>query len=300
MRVLVTGATGQLGWALKQTQPTSVADEHVEVVFTSRGGGSGCYPLDLQDLSACSQAIEVIKPDWLINAAAYTAVDRAEQESDLAYAINAEAPGVMAQALERSGGRMLQVSTDFVFDGSQSVPYLPSSSPSPLGIYGSSKAAGEESVLQALGDDQAIVLRTSWVYGPVGKNFMLTMLRLHKERESISVVDDQVGCPTSSESLAIACWKLLDQKSSGIHHWSNGGKASWYDFAVAIGEISREHQCLLSPATVLPITTDQYPTLARRPRYSVLDTQLTCEELSITPTHWRVELEAVIRSLKNL
>lgn len=299
MRVLVTGATGQLGLALKQTQPFCLAHEDVEIVYASRTGSHGCYQLDLQDLDACSRAITEINPDWLINAAAYTAVDRAEQEPNLAYAINAEAPGVMARALKRTGGRMLQVSTDFVFDGSQHVPYLPSASRSPLSVYGASKANGEDSVIQQLGDERSIVLRTSWVYGAVGNNFMLTMLRLHRERDSISVVSDQIGSPTSSRSLAFCCWSFLDRQLSGTYHWSNAGEASWYDFAVAIGAIASENQCLISPAKILPISTEQYPTLAKRPRYSVLDTQATVNLLGITPISWQDELRATINLMTN-
>lgn len=199
MKVLLTGAAGQLGQALRQQVPAGV-----ELIATSRSGGDGLLALDLAEAEACRAAIRDHRPDWVLNAGAYTAVDKAESEQELAFAVNGGAPRAFAEALLETGGRLLQVSTDFVFNGQQGSPYRPEQARDPLGVYGSSKAAGEEAVEQLLGPaaggagaGRGAILRTSWVMGPVGKNFALTMLRLHRERQQIGVVEDQVGCPTS-------------------------------------------------------------------------------------------------------
>ena len=194
MKVLLTGREGQLGTALQASLP-----EGVILIATGRS------ELDLADHAACRQAVRDHRPDWVLNAGAYTAVDRAESEADRAMAINAGAPQAFAEALRDTGGRLLQVSTDFVFNGAQGSPYRPDQALDPLGVYGATKAAGETAALALPG---ARVLRTSWVYGPVGKNFCLTMLRLHAMKaaagDPLGVVADQVGCPTATHTLAAA------------------------------------------------------------------------------------------------
>jgi dTDP-4-dehydrorhamnose reductase len=209
MKILLTGAAGQLGQALRQQLPVGM-----ELIATSRtgnGGGAdgGLLPLDLADAMACRTAVLEHRPEWVLNAGAYTAVDRAESEPELALAVNAGAPRAFAEALLDTGGRLLQVSTDFVFNGQQGSPYRPEQARDPLGAYGRTKAAGEEAVEQVLGGSgRGVILRTSWVIGPVGKNFALTMLRLHRERgasgQALGVVEDQVGCTTSTATLAAA------------------------------------------------------------------------------------------------
>lgn len=284
MRVLVTGVTGQLGQALIGSAPSGI-----NVLAVGR------EQLDLADAVACAQLVQREQPDWLINAGAYTAVDQAEREPALAHAVNADAPAAFVAALQASGGRLLQVSTDFVFNGRQGCPYRPEHPVDPLGVYGASKAEGERHVLRGHG----LVLRTSWVYGPVGRNFLLTMLRLHREKPAISVVADQVGCPTSAAGLAAACWRLVELGGVGVPilHWSDAGAASWYDFAVAIGELGVEQGLLERAAVVQPITTADYPTPARRPSYSLLDCTVSRERLQLQPRHWRQALAEVLRKL---
>jgi dTDP-4-dehydrorhamnose reductase len=202
LRVLLTGVSGQLGQALLASCPVGI-----NLIPVSRA------ELDLADAKACHALVCDQRPDWVLNAGAYTAVDRAESEPELARAVNAGAPAGIAQALAKSSGRLLQVSTDFVFDGRQGSPYQPQQAVAPLGVYGATKAEGERAVLAALGPERASILRTSWVYGPVGRNFCLTMLRLHGQRaasgEPLGVVADQVGCPTATHTLAAACWALI-------------------------------------------------------------------------------------------
>ncbi len=297
MKVLLTGREGQLGTALQASLP-----EGVILIATGRS------ELDLADHAACRQAVRDHRPDWVLNAGAYTAVDRAESEADQAMAINAGAPQAFAEALLDTGGRLLQVSTDFVFNGAQGSPYRPDQALDPLGVYGATKAAGETAALALPG---ARVLRTSWVFGPVGKNFCLTMLRLHAAKaaagDPLGVVADQVGCPTATHTLAAACWRAIGAESPGvlastttdnqdlrILHFSDAGAASWYDFAVAIGELGVAARLLERAAVVRPLTTADYPTPAQRPSYSLLDCTASRVALGIEPQHWRAALAQVL------
>ncbi len=301
MKILITGASGQLGQALLSSKPSLINKRHVEIIpFTHSD-------LDLTNHLACREVIEQIKPDWLINAAAYTAVDKAESEANLAFAVNSLGPASLAEALDENGGQMLHLSTDFVFNGQQSTPYEPEDPISPQSIYGQSKAEGEKKVLDALGE-RALLLRTSWVYGPVGKNFLLTMLKLHdlkvKRRETLDVVADQIGCPTCTSGLATACWKLVESREIGlqfpqIHHWSDTGVASWFDFAVAIGDLAVDLGILSSSAQVNPIKTASYPTAAKRPNFSLLDSWQTRAYLKLDAMHWRKALHSVLSILKS-
>jgi dTDP-4-dehydrorhamnose reductase len=298
MKVLLTGATGQLGQGLVAQCPQRIGGQPLELIACSRDGGRGMQALDLADAEACRHLLQAHRPQWVINAGAYTAVDRAESEPELAWAVNAGAPRALARALAEWGGRLLQISTDFVFDGAQGHPYEPDQPRCPLGVYGASKAAGEVAVQEQLGPaGLGTILRTSWLYGPVGHNFCRTMLRLHRERDQIAVVADQVGCPTSTQSLAGACWRLLASDHLSlppILHWSDAGAATWYDFAVAIGELALAAGLLPRPALVRPIRTVDYPTPAHRPSYSLLACADSRALLGLEPLHWRTALAEVL------
>ena len=292
MKVLLTGAAGQLGHALIASAPYGI-----ELISTSR------KELDLADKKACQDAVADLQPDWVLNAGAYTAVDKAETNAPLAHAVNAGAPEAFATALERQGGCMLQLSTDYVFSGSQGSPYSVEQKRNPIGVYGASKAAGEVAVQKLLGDQgRGFLLRTSWLVGPVGQNFALSMLRLHHEREELTVVADQVGCPTSTITLARACWQAIQFKDRGsdippVMHWSDAGAASWYDVAVAIGNIGLSLGLLNQPAQVRAISTADYPTAARRPSYSLLDCFSTRAMLQLPGQHWQEALQDVMKSI---
>ena len=301
MKVLLTGAAGQLGQALIASKPSGV-----QLISTSRRGGEGLEALDLSDAGACWSAVDAYRPDWVLNAGAYTAVDQAESEPDLALAVNAGAPRAFAQALISCcpGSRLLQLSTDFVFDGDQGHPYQPDQRPDPLGVYGATKASGEKAVSEVLGtgaDGQAMILRTSWVYGPVGRNFLLTMLRLHRLKaeahEPLRVVADQVGCPTATSGLAKTCWAAVTRQASGVLHWSDAGAATWFDFAVAIGAQAAARGLISAAAEVQPIRTVDYPTPATRPAYSLLDCTATRERLQLASRHWQSMLDEVLGEL---
>ena len=309
MRILLTGSSGQLGMALRASLPTQINGDPVDLILTGRNVDSdmGLEPLDLADVNQCKEAIQKHQPDWVLNAGAYTAVDRAEAEPELAHAVNAGAPRALAEALAATSAqaRFLQISTDFVFSGEQGFPYLPEQPHAPLGVYGASKAFGEQAVGEVLNyglHGRASILRTSWVYGPVGSNFLLTMLRLHAQKakadEPLRVVADQVGCPTSTLGLAAACWAVIRHEVSGIFHWSDAGAASWYDFAVAIGEIGQMCGVLDRAAEVQPIPAADYPTPAKRPSYSLLECNSTMQKLKLPHRHWRSALQEVMRHVE--
>ncbi|MFN9629208.1 MAG: dTDP-4-dehydrorhamnose reductase [Cyanobacteriota bacterium] len=287
MKVLVTGCGGQLGQALLAALPPGM-----EAIPTTRAS------LDLADGEACREAIRLHRPDWVLNAGAYTAVDKAESEPELALRVNGGAPAAFAEALADTGGSLVQLSTDFVFNGLQGSPYLPEQERDPLGVYGATKAEGERLAAALLPPERLCILRTSWVYGPVGHNFCLTMLRLHRLKaaagESLGVIADQVGCPTATHPLAQACWRVIEGNLAGLHHWCDAGAASWYDFAVAIGELGVRQGLLPQAAAVRPIGTDDYPTPARRPSYSLLECRPSRVALDLPARHWRDTLAEVL------
>lgn len=287
MKVLVTGAAGQLGRALSRTVPRSV-----EIVALDRAA------LDLTQPDAVAACLRSIRPTTLINASAYTAVDQAEAEPERAHAVNADAVGSLAAACEAQRIRFVHVSTDFVFDGASGRPYRPTDPTAPLSVYGASKLAGERQIASYAELDWRI-LRTAWVYAGTGRNFVLTMLGLFKKRSVVRVVADQVGSPTSADSLAHCVWRTATvERARGILHFADAGVASWYDFAVAIYEEARELGLITSSVDIQPIQTKDYPTPARRPSYSVLDVSATSEILGLTPVHWRTNLRQVLRELR--
>jgi dTDP-4-dehydrorhamnose reductase len=286
-RVLVVGAAGQVGRALRLAAPAGVelhAVTHAE--------------LDIGAAAQVANFVAELEPTVIINAAAYTAVDKAETEPEAAARVNAEGVRNLANALlPLAQARLIHISTDFVFDGRSSSPYRTDDRTNPLSVYGATKLAGERAALDVLGE-RATVVRTAWVYAAQGKSFLTTMLRLMKERGAVRVVSDQVGTPTAAGPFAEALW-LFAQRSdlSGLFHWTDAGVASWYDFAVAIAEEGAACGLLPEGVTVTPIATHEYPTPAKRPAYSVLDKLTTASALGAQPAHWRVRLRSVIKEL---
>lgn len=285
-KILLTGLTGQVGQELQQTLPTLG-----EVVGVSR------RELDLSQPEQIRRQITEIAPDIIVNAAAYTAVDKAETESELAMAINARAPEAIAQAAQDIGATVLHISTDYVFDGTNHTPYEESDRPNPLGIYGKSKLLGEEAVRNC---DRHLILRTAWVYGSRGHgNFVKTMLRLGAERSELKVVADQIGSPTWSYDIASAITQLLakslqDRSIQGTYHFTNSGVASWYDLAIATFTEARQLGFPLKVERVLPITTAEFPTPTQRPAYSVLSKTKLVATLGSYPPHWRESLSKML------
>jgi dTDP-4-dehydrorhamnose reductase len=289
VKVLITGAAGQVGSALVRSVPPGI-----ELNALTR------QQLDIADARAVHATVAAFRPQLIINAAAYTAVDKAESEPFQADAINAQGPQHLAEAAYvQDDCRLIQISTDYVFDGRDAEPYKPDDPPHPLSVYGRTKLAGEQAVLAALGA-RAVVLRTAWVYAPEGKNFLLTMLRLMRERGAVRVVADQKGTPTAAASIARALWRIAERPGvRGILHWTDDGVASWYEFACAIAEDALAAGLLPQAAQVTPISTADYPTAAHRQANSMLDTRNSAALLGITPEHWRHSLRATLAQLRD-
>jgi dTDP-4-dehydrorhamnose reductase len=287
MRVLLVGASGQVGQACAKSVPA-----HVELRACTHAD------LDITNPASIAAVVNEFRPDVLINAAAYTAVDKAESDEPAARASNADGPRHLAAAVANlAGARMIHVSTDFVFDGKASSPYKPDAPTAPLSVYGATKLEGEQATLAALAD-RAVILRTAWVYSAGGNNFVRTMLRI-MARGNVRVVADQVGTPTSAASLADAIWRIAAAHAGGVYHWTDAGVASWYDFAMAIAEEAARVGLLTTPVEVTPIATSDYPTPARRPPYSVLDKSSAVQRFGLTQIHWKTRLRAVIEELRS-
>ena len=284
MRILLTGRNGQVGWELeRKLAPLG------EVIATDRA------TLDLADPDAIRRVVRETKPDVIVNAAAYTAVDKAESEPELAMRINGFAPGVLAEEAKRLGALLLHYSTDYVFDGEKTTPYVEDDPPNPLNVYGRTKLEGERAIQAS--ECRHLILRTSWVYGARGKNFLLTILRLAGERQELRVIDDQVGAPTTSGMIAAATAVLLpgvmkDAQAQSLYHISASGATSWYGFAREIlmrtGLRNR----------VIPISSRQYSAAARRPRKSVLDNGLIIARLGIRLATWMDGLQSTLEELR--
>jgi len=282
MKVLIVGGKGQLGRGLAATAPDG-ADIISHDIDT----------LDITDKAAVAAVMAEVAPELVLNAAAYTAVDKAESDEAAALAVNATAVGILAGASRAVGARFVHVSTDFVFDGTSGSPYKPDAPTNPLGAYGRTKLAGE-----LLAGPDALIVRTAWVYAPTGGNFVRTMLRLMGANPEVRVVADQIGTPTYAPGLARTLWALSAQGVIGIHHYTDAGAASWYDFAVAIQEEGLSAGLLDKAVPVIPITTADFPTPAVRPSYSVLDKQSTFAALGGPSPHWRANLRIMIEEIR--
>ncbi|MDB9372869.1 dTDP-4-dehydrorhamnose reductase [Nodularia sphaerocarpa] len=284
--ILLLGSNGQVGQELEKI----LSPKH-QIISLARP------KIDLTQPDNLRQIIREIQPQIIINAAAYTAVDKAETEPELATAINTTAPQIIAEESQKLGSFLIHFSTDYVFDGQQTHPYQESDKTNPLGVYGKTKRAGEIAIEQT--HSHHIILRTAWVYGTYGKgNFVKTMLRLGKERSEIGVVTDQIGSPTWAQDIADAIAHIIPQLTpeiAGIYHYTNSGVISWYDFAVAIFEEAQQLGFPLTPPKVIPITTAEYPTLARRPAYPVLACGKISQVLGTYPPHWRQRLRLMLK-----
>ncbi len=284
-KVLITGADGQLGFELQRTNPDSY-----ECIATDKDD------VDITDMDAVRAFVADASPEVIINAAAYTAVDKAEEETELAIAINTIGASNLARVCKDNSIKLIQVSTDFVFDGKACSPYAVDAQTNPEGYYGKTKRDGDVKVQEILAED-AFIIRTSWLYSSHGANFVKTMLRFMKEREELGIIADQVGTPTWAKPLANAIWKAIEIDATGMYHWSDAGVASWYDFAYAIMEEGVALGLLEKTITINAITTADYPTPASRPCYSVLDKTSTWKKLEMKSDHWRVSLRQMMTEL---
>lgn len=286
MKVLITGKNGQLGYELTTTAPESIE------LFTYDSA-----ELDITNEQTVLSTVLKSNPDVIINAAAYTAVDKAESDKENAFSVNEKGIRNLAIAAKKINARIVHISTDFVFDATKNTWYIPEDKTNPLGVYGESKVAGEQALL-AEQPEQGTIIRTSWVYSAHGNNFVKTMLKLMAEREELNVVADQIGTPTWAKGLAQVCWKVaLNGAIDNLYHWSDLGTATWYDFAVAIQEIGLELGVLNKEISIKPIRTSQYQMSAKRPAYSVMDTSKIREELGVDGQHWRKALKEMMQEL---
>ena len=296
IKVLLTGSRGQLGFSIEKLKPKGI-----KLISFDKN------QFDLSKTNNIKKILEELKPDFIINCGAFTNVEMAENKKEIVMNINANSVKEIALYLKQNGGNLIQISTDYVFDGLNSSAYKVNDKVSPLNQYGLSKAKSEKFMQEILGDtNQGIVIRTSWLMGPIGNNFLLTMIKLHQIKNEINVVSDQISCPTSTKTLAEACWKLITLKLERniykdnfmpILHWCDNGIASWYDIAIAIGEISSKNGLVNSPAFINPIKSENYPTKAKRPSFSLLDCTSSKDFLGLKGEYWRKSLEFSIRSI---
>ena len=285
MTTLVTGANGQLG---RETVLALQAD----------GESFSAIDRDVLDFSQPGQVAEAIADyaaDWVINCGAYTQVDKAEEERELAFTINRDAARAVAEGVKQSGGRLLHVSTDFIFAGEQSHPYKEDDPANPLSVYGQSKLEGEQAVREVLPD--ALVLRTAWVYGAHGHNFVKTILRLAGERRELKVVDDQLGTPSWTGDIVKAMRSLIKADATGAYQFTNEGVASWYDFAMEIVASAKQSGVPIVAETIQPIPTEDFPLPAKRPAYSVMSKVKIRGVLDYQIPHWRTSLHTMLNNL---
>lgn len=278
MKVLVTGSSGQIGGAVLHQAPAGV-----RCIAPNRSA------LDLSDQASIEAYLEREKPELVINSGAYTDVEGAEENERTAMQVNAEAPGIFADWFAKNGGKLIQLSSDYVFDGKASQPYRPDDKRAPLSIYGRSKALGEDAA-----GKHAIILRTSWVYAAGGRNFVRTMLARMREGGAIHVVSDQTGSPSWAHVIARTVWQLAEVDGSGIFHHCDGGSTTWHEFAIAIAKEAQELGLIDKAPAIVPISSVDYPTKSARPGYSVLDDRKTRELLGDRVLHWRVNLRAML------
>ena len=279
MRVLITGANGQLGGALQRAAPGWADINAIDV-----------EDVDLTDTSMLTARLVVEAPDLIINAAAYTAVDKAESDEETARAINSVAVATMVAAMEATGGRLVHVSTDYVFDGTSAQPYVTLAERNPQSAYGRTKAEGEDHLRAS-----DLLVRTAWVYEAGGANFVRTMIRLMKEKGELRVVADQTGAPTWATGLARTIWALVEKGASGTFHHCDDGVATWHEFAVAIAEEAHALGLIPRIPIIHPITTADYPTPARRPAFSLLDCSATRALIGDAPVPWRENLRLMLK-----
>jgi dTDP-4-dehydrorhamnose reductase len=285
LNIVVIGKSGQLAHEIMRL----AGDDSVHCI--------GRDDINILDAVSLASVLNRFQPEGIINASAYTAVDKAESDQSNAYALNQTAVANLATYAKQHHCHLVHVSTDYVFGGDKGAPYQVDDSYHPQGVYGASKAAGEKSLLDIY-PQASCILRTSWVYASHGNNFVKTMLRLMAEKPELGVIDDQIGSPTWARDLAKACIYAIKNQVSGVHHWTDNGVASWYDFAVAIQSLALEKGLLTHAIPIKPIPSSAYPTPAKRPHYSVLDkSTLTTEFSGLVPQYWRKALSDMLDEL---
>jgi len=298
MKVLLTGASGQLGKEITFCKP-----KNVNLLSPNK------LKLNLENPDHCKDFITFEKPDWVINCGAYTNVDNAEINKEQVFKINSKAPDIFSKELEKNGGKLLQISTDYIFDGNGNTPYNINANSNPQNIYGKSKDLAEKSIRRNFShQNKFIILRTSWVMSPYGKNFLLTMVNLLKTKSYIEVIDDQIGSMTYTKNLAKVCWQLIETNKEyelknrnfpSTHHWCEKGITTWFNIACVISQICKDIGLINNPAEIRPVKTIDYKVNAKRPKYSVLNCEETERLLNIKSANWEKSLFDILLELKN-
>lgn len=284
LKILLTGANGQLGQEMLNRCPSDIKIEATDY-----------KELDITSIEACREYVSKIKPDRIVNAAAYTNVEQAEDEPEKAMLLNRDGAANLASVSKEAGIRFLHISTDFVFSGKNSRPYSPDDRPEPLSVYGHTKLAGEEAVKSILGKD-ALIIRTAWLYSRDGKNFVNTIIRLLKEQPFLKVIHNQHGTPTSTVSLTDAIYAAIEADARGTHHWTDAGETTWFDFACEIQKQALKYGIIKEEKEIKPVTSDEFKTKALRPTYSVLDKSSFISETGFSPRPWQELLEENMKS----
>ena len=298
MKILITGATGQLGRSLLSTRPKRINNLELNFITPKRS------ELNLLNPNSCMDVILKYSPDWVINAAAFTNVDLAEDEKERAIKINSESPSYIAQAVDQTKGNFIHISTDYVFDGKSNKPYKVNAKKNPINFYGKTKSDGEDNIKNVLLEKKNFfIIRTSWLMSPFGKNFLKTILKIHPLKEEINVISDQIGCPTNAKNLAKLCWEIIKYKSKNINlpsimHYSEQGFASWYDIACEIESLGYSYGILEKKNKIKPISANQFLTKSVRPNYSILDTTETRNIFKLEYGHWKKSIKSIIKEIK--
>lgn len=294
MKILITGSEGQLGRELIKSCPKTINNQLIKLLPLNK------KKFNLLNHQQLERELKLFKPNWIINCAAYTNVEKSEDDKETSLQINGFAPKIMANTISEYGGKMLQISTDFVFDGKKNTPYLPNDLKKPLCVYGIGKALGEDAIETILiPDKRGYIIRTSWLIGCYEDNFAQKIIKLSKTKNKLKVISDQIACTTSTRNLAKACWQIITKDTFKTHlpsitHFSDAGVASWFDVAVTVLEISNRLKISKSGCNIIPIKTKDFQTKATRPVFSLLDTDETYKVLDLNPEYWKYALEKVI------
>ena len=297
MKVLITGSQGQLGKALNKNKPELIKYQELEIFNTIK------TDLDLRDESSCIRAIEKYNPDWVINCGAFTNVDKAEIKFQDAYKINSYGPYFLAKILQKTGGKLIHISTDFVFDGKSNKAYKVDDPINPINIYGKTKALGETLLTKKENNFKNIlIIRSSWIIDNKGDNFFLKILKLISKKESLNLVNDQIGCITNANNLSKICWQLISNQTPisqvpTISHFCDSGICTWYDVANAISELSFEKRIISKKPKIIPVDSKYFNSPAKRPHFSLLNCERTYEVFKYKPPHWRETINTLLDSL---
>ena len=298
MRVLITGSEGQLGNALLRNIPNELKKDNLEILKANK------KELDLSKENKCNQYLDKYKPSWIINCAAYTSVDKAEIEPAMAFLVNSKGPQHLAKKCNEIGCKMIHLSTDFVFDGKTKKPYSTDDATNPINVYGKSKALGEKLILEQISiPTNFFIIRTSWVLSNYGNNFLLKIIELLSKRESLHVVNDQIGCITNVNNLAKICWRLLIQADSGfkfpsILHYCERGSSSWFDVAQKINEYILNKKLFQHKSVIIPVNSDFFNLPAKRPNFSLLDCEKTYKLFNFDPPNWDESITNLLDSTR--